>query len=161
MKFKLLLAVVAGLSACERVEESIDYENLLAYDSAVVDLIGAADTVQVQVQIAESNEQQTQGLMERKSLGENSGMLFVYDETQPTKDGFWMFRTRIPLDIAFADSTGTIVTIRTMEPCKSPVAEGCTTHYLSDAPYLSALEVNAGFFQKHGIKVGDRLAVRR
>jgi len=96
------------------------------------------------------------GLMERRRLADSAGMLFVYDSTQPPDAGFWMYRTRIPLDIAFLDSAGVIRAIRSMTPCPATVAQGCPT-YTPDVPYRYALEVNAGFFARHGIAVGHSL----
>jgi uncharacterized membrane protein (UPF0127 family) len=68
-----------------------------------------------------------------------------------------MYRTRIPLDIAFADSTGRIVAVRRMEPCEAQLIAGCPTYEPGHA-YRTALEVNAGFFARHGIGVGSRLS---
>jgi uncharacterized membrane protein (UPF0127 family) len=67
-----------------------------------------------------------------------------------------MYRTRIPLDIAFADSSGVIRSIRAMVPCPTEVAQGCPS-YTPDVPYEYALEVNAGYFARHGIVVGNTL----
>jgi uncharacterized membrane protein (UPF0127 family) len=96
------------------------------------------------------------GLMERRHLAPSAGMLFVYDSTQPPDAGFWMFRTRIPLDIAFLDSAGVVRSVRTMQPCEARIAQGCPT-YNPDVPYRYALEVNAGYFQQHGVGVGSTL----
>jgi hypothetical protein len=96
------------------------------------------------------------GLMERRHLADDAGMLFVYDSTQPPDAGFWMYRTRIPLDIAFADSTGVIRSMRAMVPCPTEVAQGCPS-YTPDVRYQYALEVNAGYFARHGIVVGNSL----
>ena len=87
--------------------------------------------------------------MFRESLGANRGMLFVFFE--PTTSGFWMKDTLIPLSIAFFDRDGRIVDIVDMDPCKR---EPCRV-YASDAPYVGALEVNQGFFERNGIEVGD------
>ena len=100
------------------------------------------------------------GLMERASLAPDSGMLFVYQTDQPPKSGFWMFRTRIPLDIAFADSAGTIRAILTMQPCPATIAAGCPS-YEPGAAYRYALEVNAGFYARRRIAVGSRMLVPR
>ncbi|MFD2667209.1 DUF192 domain-containing protein [Halomonas halophila] len=65
-----------------------------------------------------------------------------------------MYRTLIPLDIAFIDEAGRIVDIRRMAPCTSASARDCPVTR-PDAPYQAALEVNAGVFEAHGIAVGD------
>ena len=70
-----------------------------------------------------------------------------------------MFRTRIPLDIAYIDSAGGIRTIGTMAPCPSPFAQSCPS-YPAGARYTAALEVNAGYFAKKQIRVGDRVLLQ-
>ena len=119
----------------------------------------ATDTAILTVEIAESREQQTLGLMERRTLAQDAGMLFVYPDTQPASAGFWMHRTRIPLDIAFVDDSGVIRSIRAMEPCAAELADGCPT-YEPGTPYRAALEANRGFFAQHGIRVGDRVLLQ-
>jgi uncharacterized protein len=104
--------------------------------------------VLVRVEIADGPFEQQRGLMYRTSLGEERGMLFVYRREQPLS--FWMKNTRIPLSIAFIDSKGRITDILDMKPLddKAP-------HYISSEPVQYALEVNQGFFDEHGVKVGD------
>ena len=132
------------------------YEHVMPFDSAQVRLVGRSDTIPLRVQLAVSAEQRSMGLMERRRLADDAGMLFVYDSTQPPDAGFWMFRTLIPLDIAFVDSAGVIRSIRAMVPCTATIAEGCKS-YTPDVPYRYALEVNAGFLARHGVVAGNRL----
>lgn len=126
----------------------------MSFDSATLSLVSGRDTVRLSVELAVTPEQKTMGLMERRHLAENAGMLFVYDSTQPPDAGFWMFRTRIPLDIAFLDSLGVVRATRTMVPCETILAQGCPT-YAPGVPYRYALEVNSGYFERHGITVGS------
>lgn len=135
------------------------YEHVMSFDSTRVRLARGSDTIPLRVELAVKPEQKSMGLMERRHLADDAGMLFVYDSTQPPDAGFWMYRTRIPLDIAFADSTGVIRSIRSMVPCPTEVAEGCPS-YTPDAPYRYALEVNAGYFSRHGIVVGNTLLLK-
>ena len=128
----------------------------MSFDTARVRLAGQRDTLQLALQLAVSAEQRRMGLMERRRLADDAGMLFVYDSTQPPDAGFWMYRTRIPLDIAFLDSAGVIRAMRSMTPCPTTLAEGCPT-YPPDVPYRYALEVNAGFFARRGIGIGHSL----
>ena len=128
----------------------------VAFDTARVSVVGNGDTTRLLVEVAESEEQRGFGLMVRPELEAGSGMIFLYDSIQPDTAGFWMWRTRMPLDIAFLDSAGTIVAIRQMTPCESPYAADCPT-YEPGEPYLSALEMNRGWFEEHGIGVGDRV----
>jgi uncharacterized membrane protein (UPF0127 family) len=117
-----------------------------------VTLHGSEGAVQVRVEEADSPAERERGLMGRASLGADQGMVFVFEES-PVTARFWMKDTLIPLSIAFWDADGSILTIRDMEPCpKDP----CPT-YGAPAPYVGALEVNQGFFDEHGIHVGDSI----
>lgn len=108
----------------------------------------------LEVELAESFTQRARGLMERDELANNAGMLFLYSQPQPPNSGFWMYRTRIPLDIAYIDTNSRIVGIDSMSPCDSADPTGCPA-YAAGVEYVAALEVNAGFFSAHGIDVGD------
>ena len=151
-----LLAVCRGETA--RNDDDA-YSHVMSFDTTRMRLAGAKDTVTLHVELAVRPEQKSMGLMERRHLPDDAGMLFVYDSTQPPDAGFWMYRTRIPLDIAFADSTGVIRSIRAMVPCPTEVAQGCPS-YTPDVPYEYALEVNAGYFARHGIVAGNTLLLK-
>jgi uncharacterized membrane protein (UPF0127 family) len=153
----LATTLLAGCrSENEKAKDDDAYGHVMSFDSARVRLARGSDTIPLRVELAVKPEQKSMGLMERRRLAEDTGMLFVYDSTQPPDAGFWMYRTRIPLDIAFADSAGVIRSIRSMVPCPTEVAQGCPT-YTPDVPYQYALEVNAGYFARHGIAVGNTL----
>lgn len=108
----------------------------------------------LRVEIASTLTQRGRGLMDRDALDPDAGMLFLYDRPQSSRNGFWMYRTRIPLDIAFIDEDGRILHIATMTPCESSNPAECPVTRPSDT-YTAALEVNAGYFAERGIKVGD------
>ena len=115
-------------------------------------LIGTGDDeVAVDVEVAVSDEERAVGLMNRESLPEDAGMIFVFPEEHT--GGFWMKDTLIPLSIAFADGDGRILRILDMEPCE---ADPCRI-YDPDVSYRSALEVNRGAFSEWGVEEGDRL----
>jgi len=138
-----LLGVLLGVGcSSEPADDPNGYAHILPFDTAVVRVASAKDTARLAVELAESEKQKTMGLMERRSLPPNAGMLFLYTATQPPTAAFWMFRTRIPLDIAYIDSAGVIRSIVAMQPCESQLAQGCPT-YPPGAPYRAALEVNA------------------
>lgn len=108
---------------------------------------------QLDVEIADTFELRAQGLMMREQLGEHQGMWFTYDEERPGYAGFWMFRTLIPLDIAFVDDKLQIVKILTMEPCPSIDPNRCRV-YPPNVNYYGAVELNKGYFKKYNIKEG-------
>ncbi|WP_253272886.1 DUF192 domain-containing protein [Halomonas sp. PR-M31] len=128
----------------------------LERDNVVIE--GKEETHRLVVEIARTAQERSFGLMERDHLAEEAGMLFIYEEEQSPSSGFWMYRTRIPLDIAFLDKNGEIRAIHSMPSCKSEQAARCPS-YPAQVPFQAALEVNAGYFDARGIKVGDRLTL--
>jgi uncharacterized membrane protein (UPF0127 family) len=115
-----------------------------------------ASTARLWVEVAQTEADRDRGLMERRELPEEAGMLFIFDGPQPPKGAFWMYRTRIPLDIAFLGPAGEVRSIRSMLPCVSDRPERCT-RYAAGAPFSAALEVHAGFFASRRIAPGDRV----
>lgn len=105
--------------------------------------------VSLQVELAITDEERAQGLMNRPSLPENQGMLFIFPAGEP-RTGFWMKDTLIPLSIAFIAGDGTIVDIQDMEPLSLDV-------HKPDESYDYGLEVNQGWFARNGVQTGDRL----
>lgn len=128
----------------------------LHFDASAVRIVTATDRIPVAVELAVRDEQKLTGLMERRQLAPTAGMLFVYDTVQPPDAGFWMYRTRISLDIAYVDPAGRIRAIQQMVPCESAIPEGCPT-YPPGVPYQYALEVNGGFFARRRVAVGDAI----
>src|SRR4051812_27383903 len=115
----VLLSLALACSSSRDAGDDGQYAALVPFDTAQIRLIANRDTTTTTVELAESADQRTMGLMERHALAPEAGMLFLYPSVQPESAAFWMFRTRIPLDIAFIDSLGTIRTIQTMVPCSS------------------------------------------
>lgn len=151
------VVVLAGQSACDpRDRTSWETDAPVAFDTADLVIETADDTIRMTAEIAATQEQRAYGLMERPTLPPEQGMLFTYTSPQSADSGFWMFRTLIPLEIAFLDETGEIRVIREMEPCESPNPRLCPI-YAAGVPYVAALEVSRGFFGRHGIGVGDRV----
>lgn len=99
------------------------------------------------IEVAQTPAAQEQGLMYRKSLPDSSGMLFVFDVSEPL--AFWMRNTVIPLDIIYADSTKQIVKIISNA---RPYSED---QLLSVKPAMYVVEMNAGFTGKYGVSEGD------
>jgi uncharacterized membrane protein (UPF0127 family) len=88
-----------------------------------------------------------QGLMYRKSMAQNAGMLFIFDEA--AVHCMWMKNTLIPLSVAFIDDRGAIVNVEDMEP--QTEASHCAAQ-----PVRYALEMNRGWFAARGVKPGRR-----
>ncbi len=149
------MLVLASFACTGHGDEQATLPNL-GYRSDAVRIASSAETAKVHVELATNAAQRTMGLMERRSLADTAGMLFLYDTTQPPDAGFWMYRTRIPLDIAYIDSAGVIRAIVAMKPCPAVLIQGCPS-YPGGTPFRAALEVNAGYFLRHRITVGDRV----
>jgi uncharacterized membrane protein (UPF0127 family) len=111
------------------------------------------DSLLIDVEVAETPEQRRFGLMFRESLGERSGMVFLFFERR--RGSFWMKNTLIPLSIAFFGDEGTILAILDMEPCR---AAPCKL-YAPGVTYSGALEVNQGAFDDWKVSVGDRITI--
>jgi uncharacterized membrane protein (UPF0127 family) len=101
----------------------------------------------LKAEVAATTEQRTRGLMYRRELGRNAGMLFAYEN--PSALSFWMKNTFIPLSIAFIADDGSIVHITDMAP-------QTLAPHRSPKPVRYALEVNRGWFEDRNISAGDR-----
>jgi uncharacterized membrane protein (UPF0127 family) len=101
---------------------------------------------EIWAEVAKTPQEMAKGLMGRKHLGQDEGMLFIFE----TEDyhAFWMKGTLIPLSIAFIDKEGRIVKITDMKPLT-------LESHSPPAPVLYALEMKKGWFSAKGIKVGD------
>jgi len=100
------------------------------------------------VEVASTDKERQKGLMYRENLGKNEGMLFVFRKNKILS--FWMKNTSIPLSIAFMDKTGRVVNIFDMKPYS-------LKSVMSTSKCRYALEVNKGYFEECGLKVGDKI----
>ena len=98
-------------------------------------------------EVADTEESRRRGLMGRKELGEDAGMLFIFEEERYLT--FYMKDTSIPLDIAFIDSDYRVVDMRSMAPMDERLVR-------SGKEAKFSLEANRGFFGRAGLKVGGR-----
>lgn len=103
----------------------------------------------IQVQVASTGRQREIGLMWRKEMPVQEGMLFVFE--QPAGQCFWMRNTLIPLTAAFIADDGTIVNLADMQPQND--ASHC-----SGQPVRFVLEMNQGWFAKRGIRAGQKIS---
>ena len=103
----------------------------------------------IQAEVANTDASRAQGLMFRKSLGANHGMLFVFPEAGP--QCMWMRNTYVPLSVAFIDEAGVILNIADMKPQTED-------SHCAVRPARYALEMSQGWFAAKGIKPGARLS---
>jgi uncharacterized protein len=131
-----LLALVAGVAAAQGQPQSLRTVNL------------SAGMHNIKAQVAAAPQERQVGLMFRREMPAHEGMLFVFDEAAP--QCFWMRNTLLPLAIAFLADDGTVVNIEEMQPQSDD-------SHCSKKPVRLALEMNAGWFAKRGIKAGSKL----
>ena len=141
--------VVLALAACANGGEPVHGD---AGNRIVVPIRTGGGTIELQnLQVARTSEAQARGLMGRTSLPPDGGMAFVFD--RETTAAFWMKDTLIPLSILFWQGDGRIIDILDMRPCR---ADPCPV-YRASAPYVGAIEMNRGAFERLGVEVGDTL----
>ena len=99
-------------------------------------------------EVASTEATRTQGLMHRRILPADRGMLFVFPDV--SRHAMWMMNTFIPLSVAFLDEDGTIINIEDMKPHTQD-------SHPSAKPAKYALEMNLGWFAKRGIKPGAKI----
>ncbi|HEX6982180.1 MAG TPA: DUF192 domain-containing protein [Balneolaceae bacterium] len=110
------------------------------------------DTVStIEVAVADTDQERSQGLMDVRELGESKGMLFIFEGEQPRS--FWMANTPLPLDIIFVNAEGEIVRIH---HSAKPFSE---ENFLSGEPAKYVVEVNAGYTIAHDIKEGMKVGL--
>jgi uncharacterized membrane protein (UPF0127 family) len=102
----------------------------------------------VQAEVADNMGARMTGLMHRKSMAQNAGMVFVFEEN--AAHCMWMKNTLIPLSVAFIDEAGAIINIADMQPHSEQ-------SHCAARPARYALEMNKGWFAQRGIKAGAKL----
>lgn len=135
----MLLAVLGMLMACSNVDAQTEP---LTFATKKGKVLGT-----YQVEVAVDDASRAKGLMERKSLPQDHGMLFVFPTV--AENGFWMKNTLIPLDMIFINADGVIRTIHPMaEPNSRKIIK-------SGGPVKAGVEINGGEAKKMGLKPGD------
>ncbi|MFC4259063.1 DUF192 domain-containing protein [Marinobacter lacisalsi] len=147
--------LVVGIPALAVTPAPPPPQFLKAYQAC---LVTESRTIPVQLEQATKPLEHRYGLMERQSLPADAGMLFVYPTERGANAGFWMYRTRIPLDIAWLDDKGVILAMDTMTPCDTESARNCPT-WSPGVRHRHVLEMNAGFFDNNHVDIGDKLVV--
>ncbi len=139
-RYVAVLAVLAGLGGGEPAA---------AFESSEASVLSGGRTHEFRVEVARTRREQIQGLMFRRRLDADAGMLFVY--RRAARVLMWMKNTYVPLDMLFIDRTGAIVEIaqRTVPLSTATIS--------SKKPVTAVLEVNAGTVARLGIEIGDRV----
>jgi uncharacterized membrane protein (UPF0127 family) len=103
----------------------------------------------IRAEVAAEPAARARGLMYREKLGQNAGMLFIFNESAPYC--MWMRNTLIPLSVAFVDERDEIINIEDMQPQTED-------SHCAARPARYALEMDRGWFAQRGIKAGTRLS---
>ena len=133
---RIILAVLLVLSAAAASAQQLP----------VVEL--TAGFHRIEAEVAANNAARMQGLMQRKSMPVQRGMLFVFE--RDAQHCMWMKNTFLPLSVAFLDAQGRILNIEDMQPQSED-------NHCAAQPARYALEMNAGWFAQRGIRRGDRI----
>ena len=102
----------------------------------------------IRAALAQTAEQRQTGLMYRREMAQQEGMLFIFNQASP--QCFWMKNTFLPLSIAFLTDDGSIVNMADMKP------QSLDGH-CSSQPVRFVLEMNQGWFAKRGIQPGFKI----
>lgn len=118
-----------------------------AFPSVKVEVQGKS----LSLEYANTFELRSQGLMNRKSMCTDCGMIFNFKQSKTA--GMWMRNTFIPLDVAFIRQDGVITDIKAMQPHdESTITSSEKVYY--------AWEMNQGWFKQNGISVGDKVSIK-
>lgn len=154
------LFLVVGLAACQQssspepanpdpAEELIPFRK----DGELTLIQDGREVITLDIEIADTDSSRNRGLMERPSLPDNSGMLFVFP--QASMQGFYMANTPMSLDFFFIGEDSVVVnTVKYAPPLSLDTIA-------STGPVIWVLEVPAGFIDTHGLVAGDRVSWRR
>ena len=111
---------------------------------------------EIKVEIADTTQERSRGLMFREKLPIDMGMLFVFPEED--ERGFWMKNTLIPLDMIFIDAEGRIINIEEAVPEPNTSDENLKT-YRSGEPAKYVIETNSSFTERRNVEEGDRVEI--
>ena len=152
MRLAFVLSILLGVAvACGGAADNDGGDTEGRFATATITLVdGAGQRTELTVEIARTPAQLSRGLMFRKELPEERGMIFVFESE--TKAGFWMKDTKIPLSIAFIANDGTIMETQEMKPLSADL-------HVPARPYRYALEVSQGWFERHDLGFGDRVEI--
>jgi uncharacterized membrane protein (UPF0127 family) len=135
----IVLACILMIPACAPKQPALDIHS-------------ATGDHQVKVEVVTTPPDQARGLMYRRFLEKDRGMLFIFRQEEP--QSFWMKNTLIPLDMIFVSADLVIVDITTIQPCTT---DPCPV-YTSRQPAKYVLEVNAEYCRNHKIEIGDKIS---
>lgn len=154
--FKQVIIIISAAIIIFLVFSYITFQNETAQapiiddtDNEVISLGGK----KLKVTVADEPLEQMQGLSGREGLSENEGMLFIFEP--PQIPGFWMKDMKFSIDIIWISAEGKVVGVQ-----KSLSPETYPKTYAPPSPIKYVLEVNSGWYDRNGIKIGDTLLLK-
>lgn len=157
MRFHRSLALLAALALASSAAFALAPSRALAQAAPAsgetalepLEIVTASGSHKFSVEVMRDDSQRARGLMYRRFMPEDRGMLFDFKREEPVS--MWMKNTYLPLDMVFIDRTGRVVNIaENTEPLSERIIP-------SGAPVTAVLELNAGTARRIGLKAGDRL----
>ncbi|MCL5027463.1 MAG: DUF192 domain-containing protein [Bacteroidetes bacterium] len=147
----LIIAIVVYLIMSNFLKKNTEDSEYLFRKDGTLTFVDSLNNVKakIDIQIAATDFDRELGLMYRKHMDENQGMLFIFHKEDI--QNFWMRNTFIPLDMIYVNSKKEIVTIQHATQTLSDQT------YSSTAPAEYVIEVNLNFTDKFNIKVGDKI----
>ena len=142
-RFSLSVALCAGLVFMAKPAQSQNAPT----EFTVIPLSAGIHVIRAEV--ASTPTERARGLMHRPQMGANQGMVFLFD--RPAEQCMWMKNTLIPLSVAFIADDGRILNIEEM-------AAQTEDNHCAAKPARYALEMNRGWFSKHGILAGMKIS---
>jgi uncharacterized membrane protein (UPF0127 family) len=144
---KIESEAAGALRSLSYSEELADIE--ASPESNLVELV-FSNGREISVELANDPQSRALGLMYRREMCEDCGMLFKFDSVRIAS--IWMKNTYIPLDLAYINAFGKIVDIKQLKPHD-------LTSVPSSVPVLYALDMNKGWFEKNDLSVGDKVTI--
>lgn len=144
----LTFTLFVGLIACDGSHTGSTYTPEL--ETRHITVVEGDRNEELTVELAVTDTERAKGLMFRQELPEDWGMLFLFPRT--VRGGFWMRNTYVPLDIAYIGADGRVQEIREGVPLDETILT-------PEESYRVVLEVNHGWFERHGMGVGSRVVV--
>ncbi|MCB9790572.1 DUF192 domain-containing protein [Candidatus Nomurabacteria bacterium] len=137
-----------------RLKNNLEKDNGLEYTNSYIVFRTSEGDKRVEVEVADSADKRTLGLMFRERLEDGSGILFIFDTE--VDHPFWMKNTLIPLDMIFIGGSDQVVAlIENATPCEK---DPCT-RYFPGEKYDRVVEVNSGWVGENGVEVGDPVVI--
>lgn len=146
----IALIVVVSISVGFKLSQNVDGPSVESVNASFQSSPGAWAVLEV----ADNEEERSEGLMNVTELGEREGMVFIFPNEGPR--AFWMKNTLISLDMIFLDAEKKVLNVETAKPEPNTADENLDS-YTSNRPAKYVIEVNAGFADKYSVEKGDKV----